>query len=134
MSATRSPASTDDIVARAGRWLIAKVWLGCVLSAAWATGQHFGWPHALLTVAAVVGAVAMFLTALWLPAWTLHHRLDIPFVDVSLRVVVWAGLAACVLSLFVSYPAVGAVAGALLLHTAWLTVRHRLEPLLQGLR
>lgn len=134
MSAEPAAAlGVDDVVARAGRWLIAKVWLGCVLSAGYAVGRHFGWPEALLTGAGVLGAVALSMMTLWLPGWTTHHTVGVPLVDVALRVAVWAGLTACVVSLLIGRPAVGAVAGALLINTAVTTFRPRCRPLLRRL-
>jgi len=124
-------AAVDDMLARAGRWLLAKVWLGCVLSGAYAVGRHFGWPQALLTTAAVLGAVALSLAAWWLPLWTIHSTTGIAVVDVSLRIIVWGSLAACVVALLIGMPGVGAVAGALLISTATRTFHPKLKPLLR---
>jgi len=124
-------AAVDDMLARAGRWLLAKVWLGCVLSGAYALGRHFGWPQALLTIAAVLGAVALSLAAWWLPLWTTHSTTGIAVVDVSLRIIVWGSLAACVVALLIGMPGVGAVAGALLISTATRTFHPKLKPLLR---
>jgi hypothetical protein len=114
----------DDVLMRAGRWLLAKVWLGCLLSGGYAAGRHFGWPQALLTVVALAGAVALAVVVAWLPAWTRDRPTGTP-VDVGLRAVVWAGLAAGVCALLIGAPAVGTVAGALLLSTAWHTFHRR---------
>jgi hypothetical protein len=114
----------DDVLMRVGRWLLAKVWLGCLLSGGYAAGRHFGWPQALLTVVALAGAVALAVVVAWLPAWTRDRPTGTP-VDVGLRAVVWAGLAAGVCALLIGAPAVGMVAGALLLSTAWHTFHRR---------
>jgi hypothetical protein len=115
----------DDVLARLGRWLLAKVWLGCLLSGGYALGRHFGWPQALLTVAACIGAVALALAVAWLPVWTRERPSGIVVVDVGLRAIVWAGLVLSVLALLIGMPQVGAVAGALLLSTAWRTFGRR---------
>ncbi|GGM23063.1 hypothetical protein GCM10007977_025350 [Dactylosporangium sucinum] len=101
--------------------MITKVWFGCVLSAGYALGHHFGWPEALLTSAATVGALLLGVAALVLPQWTTEHErygVGIPVVDIAMRVVVWLGLATCVVSLLIAVPAAGAAGGALWLSTA----------------
>jgi len=123
--------STDEVLARAGRWLLAKVWLGCVLSGAYAAGRHFGWPQALLTTAGVLGALALSLASWWLPLWTARSSTGIAIVDTGLRIVVWGSLAACVVALLIGMPAVGAVAGALLISTAARTFHPKFKPLLR---
>jgi len=123
--------STDEVLARAGRWLLAKVWLGCVLSGAYAAGRHFGWPQALLTTAGVLGALALSLASWWLPLWTARSSTGIAIIDTGLRIVVWGSLAACVVALLIGMPAVGAVAGALLISTAARTFHPNFKPLLR---
>jgi hypothetical protein len=122
-------AKSDDLLARAGRWVFAKVWLGCLLSGLYAFTRHIGWPEALVILCAALGAVGLAVGSHWLPFWTHGHLTGIALVDVSARIVVWAGLVVAVICLLVSAPAVGAVAGALLLTTAWRTfARVRPEP------
>jgi hypothetical protein len=129
---TAAPAiSADDVVARMGRWVLAKVWLGCMLCGAYALGRHFGWPQAVLTTAAVLGAMTLALAAWWLPHWTARATTGVAIVDVGLRVIVWGGLAACVVALLIGMPAVGAVAAALLINTAARTFHPHLAPLLR---
>jgi len=129
---TAAPAvSADDVLARMGRWVLAKVWLGCLLSGAYALGRHFGWPQALLTTAAVLGALTLSLAAWWLPLWTARATTGVAVVDVCLRVGVWGGLAVCVVALLIGMPAVGAVAAALLINTAARTFHPRIAPLLR---
>ncbi|TQS43060.1 hypothetical protein [Cryptosporangium phraense] len=111
----------DDLLGRAGRWLLAKIWFGCVFSGFYALSRHFAWPDALVSIAAALGALGLAVAAYWLPIWTREYTTGIRFVDVTIRVVVWLGLVAAVVSLLVGEPAVGLVAGALLLTTAWRT-------------
>src|SRR5215218_8391507 len=86
---TASPSvSADDVLARMGRWVLAKVWLGCLLSGAYAIGRHFGWPQAVLTTAAVLGALALALATWWLPLWTTCSTTGIAVIDGLLRVAV----------------------------------------------
>ncbi|MFI5959495.1 hypothetical protein [Cryptosporangium sp. NPDC051539] len=118
---TQSWQAPGDLLDRAGRWLAAKVWLGCLLSGLFALGRHFGWPEALVSAMAALGALGLAVAAVWLPVWTREYRIGIPVVDIGLRLIVWAGLAAAVVSLLIGDPAVGTVAGALLLSTAWRT-------------
>lgn len=118
---TTASATGDDVLLRVGRWVVTKVWLGCVLSAGYAIGRQFGWPELLLTAAATAGAVFLALAALVLPGWTVdHHRygVGITVIDVGVRLVVWLGLTSCAVSLLIGQPAVGSVAGALWLTTA----------------
>jgi hypothetical protein len=125
MTARETTAPPDATVpARFGRWLLAKVWLGCLLSAVYAVGRHFGLPQALQSVAALFGALALALAVTWLPIWTRERPTGIAVVDVGLRAIVWAGLVLSVLALLIGTPQVGAVAGALLLSTAWRTFGH----------
>ena len=129
---TAAPAvSADYVLARMGRWVLAKVWLGCLLSGAYALGRHFGWPQALLTTAAVLGALTLSLAAWWLPLWTARATTGVAVVDVGLRIGVWGGLTVCVVALLIGMPAVGAVAAALLINTAARTFRPRITPLLR---
>lgn len=119
---TTDPADEGDaLLNRAGRWVFAKVWLGCLLSGLYAFSRHIGWPEALVTLFAVLGAVGLALAAAWLPIWTREYAIGIAVVDIGVRVVVWTGLAVAVVSLLIGSPAVGAVAGGLLLSTAWRT-------------
>ncbi|MBB4744685.1 ABC-type phosphate transport system permease subunit [Actinoplanes octamycinicus] len=124
----------DDPLVRFGRWALAKVWLGCVLSGGYALGRHYHWPQAFLTAAAVLGAVAIALTCSFLPIWTRHRPSGIPVVDVGLRVMVWGGLVASVLALLIGTPAVGMVAAALLLNTAAQSFGDPFAPFLRRLR
>jgi hypothetical protein len=120
LAATAS-ATGNDPVLRVARWVIMKVWLGCVLSAGYAVGHRYGWPEVVLTIWAVLGALMLSLATAVLPAWTIGFReygVGIAVVDVTLRVLVWLGLSTCVVSLLISAPAVGTVAGALWLNTA----------------
>jgi hypothetical protein len=118
---TGPDAKSDDLLGRAGRWVFAKVWLGCLLSGLYAFTRSIGWPEALVSVFAALGAVALAVASSWLPFWTHEHLTGILLVDVTIRTVVWAGLVVAVICLLVGAPAVGAVAGALLLSTAWRT-------------
>ena len=43
--------TSDDLVVRFGRWALAKVWFGVVLSGGYALGRHFHWPQAFLVTA-----------------------------------------------------------------------------------
>ncbi|GIF14375.1 hypothetical protein [Actinoplanes teichomyceticus] len=123
----------DDPLVRFGRWALAKVWLGCVLSGGYALGRHYHWPQAFLTCAAMLGAVALALASSFLPIWTRQRPSGIPVVDVGLRVMVWAGLAGSVAALLIALPAVGMVAAALLFTTAARTFRDPFGPLLRRL-
>jgi hypothetical protein len=123
----------DDPLVRFGRWALAKVWFGCVISGGYALCRHYHWPQALLTVAAVLGAVALALATSFLPIWTRHRPSGIPVVDVGLRVMVWGGLAASVIALLIGVPAVGMVAAALLLNTAARTFKDPFVPFLRRL-
>ena len=122
---TRSPTASetgdDDLFERAGRWLLAKVWLGCVLSGVYAFTRTVGWPDLVVTLAAALGAVGLAMVALWLPVWTHEYRFGTGLWDVGARVVVWLGLVVAVGSLLLGEPAAGAGAGALLVTTAWRT-------------
>ncbi|WP_035855009.1 hypothetical protein [Cryptosporangium arvum] len=112
---------SDDLVGRAGRWVFAKVWLGCLLSGLYAFTRHIGWPEAVVIMFAVFGAIFLAVASVWLPFWTRGHLTGIALLDVAARIVVWLGLIVAVVCLLVGSPAVGAVAGALLLTTAWRT-------------
>jgi hypothetical protein len=125
---TTAGPTVDDMLTRAGRWVLAKVWLGCMLSGAYALGRHFGWPQALLTVTAGLGALVLAVAVAWLPLWTHDRPSGVALVDVGLRVLVWAGLAGSVVALLIGVPAVGTAAGALLLVTAWHTFRRPSPP------
>ncbi|BCJ40574.1 hypothetical protein GCM10010168_80920 [Actinoplanes ianthinogenes] len=124
----------DDPLVRFGRWALAKVWFGGVVSGAYALGRHYHWPQAFLTAAAVLGAVAIALTCSFLPIWTRHRPSGIPVVDVGLRVMVWGGLVASVIALLIGTPAVGMVAAALLLTTAAQTFGDPFVPFLHRLQ
>jgi hypothetical protein len=126
--------ATDDPLIRLGRWALAKVWFGVVLSAGWALGRHFDWPQVFLTTAAVLGAVTLALASSFLPVWTRQRPSGIPVADVGLRVMVWGGLVISVIALLVAMPAVGMVAAALLLNTAARTFGDPFAPLLRRLR
>lgn len=129
---TAAPAlSADDVLARMGRWVLAKVWLGCLLSGAYALGRHFGWPQAFLTTAAVLGALTLSLAAWWLPLWTARATTGVAVIDVGLRIGVWGSLAVCVVALLIGMPAVGAVAAALLINTAARAFGSRITSLLR---
>ncbi|MFG1922070.1 hypothetical protein [Cryptosporangium sp. NPDC048952] len=118
----------DDLLGRAGRWVFAKVWFGCLLSGLYAFSSHIGWPQAVVILFAVLGAVCLAVTSLWLPYWTRGHLTGVVVVvDVAVRIVVWAGLVVTVVCLLVGDPAVGAVAGALLVNTAWRTFGEKPE-------
>ena len=118
---TTADTKGDDLLMRAGRWVFAKVWLGCLLSGLYAFTRHIGWPEALVILFAALGAVGLAVASSWLSVWTHEHLTGIALLDVAIRVVVWFGLVVAVACLLVSAPAVGAVAGALLLTTAWRT-------------
>ena len=124
----------DDPLIRVGRWALAKVWFGVVVSGGYALGRHFDWPQAFLTAAAVLGAVALALASSFLPIWTRQRPSGIPVADVGLRVMVWGGLVLSVLALLVGTPAVGMVAAALLLSTAARTFGDPFAPFLRRLR
>src|SRR4051794_9241222 len=94
----------DDVLLRMGRWLLVKVWVGCLLSGAYAIGRHFGWPHVLLTLAAVVGAVVLALTVTWLPIWTRERSWGVAPLDIGLRALVWLGLLTAVVGLLIGNP------------------------------
>lgn len=118
---TASESTDDDLLGRAGRWVFAKVWLGCLLSGLYAFSRHIGWPQVVVVLFAVLGAVTLALASLWLPFWTRGHFTGIALFDIAARIMVWAGLVVAVVCLLLGDPAVGAVAGALLLTTAWRT-------------
>lgn len=126
--------ASDDPLIRFGRWALAKVWFGVILSSGWALGSHFDWPQAFRTAAAVLGAVALALASSFLPLWTRERPSGIPVVDVGLRVLVWGGLVISVIALLVGLPAVGMVSAALLLNTAARTFGDPFAPLLRRLR
>ncbi|MEV6342535.1 hypothetical protein [Actinoplanes sp. NPDC051851] len=111
-------ADLDDPLVRFGRWAVAKAWVGCVLSGGYFLGRHYHWPQAFLTMAAVLGAVALALAASVLPVWTRQRPSGIPVADVGLRVIVWSGLVAAVTGLLIGAPGIGMMAAALLLSTA----------------
>lgn len=120
LATTASATGDGDLLLRLARWVITKVWLGCVLSAAYAVGHRFGWPELVLTLAATVGAIVLCLASLGLPRWTTEHwqyGVGISVIDIGLRVLVWLGLTTCVVSLLVAVPAAGAAGGALWLNT-----------------
>lgn len=123
----------DDPLVRVGRWALAKVWFGVVVSGGYALGQHFDWPQAFLTAAAVLGAVALALASSFLPIWTRQRPSGIPVADVGLRVMVWGGLLVAVIALLVGAPTVGMVAAALLLSTAARTFGDPFVPFLRRL-
>ncbi|MEV6300231.1 hypothetical protein AB0M02_12580 [Actinoplanes sp. NPDC051861] len=124
----------DDLVVRFGRWALAKVWFGVVLSGGYALGRHFHWPQAFLVGAAVLGAVALALASSFLPVWTRERPSGIPVADIGLRVMVWSGLAGSVVAMLIGMPAVGMVALALLLNTAARTFGDPFLPFLRRLR
>ncbi|GIF36756.1 hypothetical protein [Actinoplanes xinjiangensis] len=126
--------ATEDPLIRVGRWALAKVWFGVVLSGGWVLGRHFDWPQAFLTAAAVLGAVTLALASSFLPVWTRQRPSGIPVADVGLRVMVWGGLVVSVIALLVGMPAVGMVSAALLLNTAARTFGDPFAPLLRRLR
>ncbi|KUL22327.1 hypothetical protein [Actinoplanes awajinensis] len=111
----------DEALGGAARWLLRRVWAVCVLSGAYVTGHHLGWPRTALTVAAILGAVAVAAAVVLLPTWSRERPTGVPLLDVGLRLVVWTGIAVGVLALLVSEPALGAAAGALLLTAVWRT-------------
>ena len=124
----------DDPLVRIGRWALAKVWFGVIVSGGYALGRHFDWPQAFLTTAAVLGAVALAMASSFLPVWTQQRPSGIPVADVGLRVMVWGGLTVSVIALLVGMPAVGMVAAALLFNTASRTFGDPFAPLLRRLR
>lgn len=124
----------QDPLVRLGRWALAKVWFGVLLSAAWALGRHFHWPQALLTAAAALGAVGLALASSFLPIWTRQRPSGIPVADIGLRVMVWGGLTVSATALLVVEPAVGMVVAALLLSTAARTFGDPFGPFLRRLR
>ncbi|GAA4967077.1 hypothetical protein [Actinoplanes utahensis] len=124
----------DDVLFRLGRWAIAKIWFGVVVSGAYAIGLHFDWPRMFLTAAAVLGAVALALASSFLPVWTRARPSGIPVADIGLRVMVWGGLSAVAGALLVGMPSVGMVAAALLLTTAARTFGDPFAPVLRRLR
>ncbi|GAA0462877.1 hypothetical protein Aca07nite_76400 [Actinoplanes capillaceus] len=125
---------SHDPLVRVGRWALAKVWFGVVLSGGYALGRHYDWPQAFLTAAAVLGAVALALASSFLPIWTRQRPSGIPVADVGLRVMVWGGLTGSVIALLLGMPAVGMVAAALLLNTAARTFGDPFAPFLRRLR
>lgn len=125
---------SDDVLVRFGRWALAKVWFGVVVSGGWAIGQHYEWSRVFLTVAAVLGAVALALASSFLPVWTRQRPSGIPVADVGLRVMVWGGLVIAVIALLIGMPAIGMVAAALLLNTAARTFGDPFAPFLRRLR
>ncbi|WP_436529808.1 hypothetical protein [Actinoplanes sp. HUAS TT8] len=126
-------ADFDDPLFRLGRWALAKVWFGCVVSGGYTLGRHYHWPQAFLTSAAVLGAVALALACSFLPIWTRQRPSGIPVVDVGLRVMVWGGLVATVIALLIGTPAVGMVAAALLFSTAARTFKDPFVPFIRRL-
>lgn len=114
-------AKSDDLLERAGRWVFAKVWFGCLLSGLYAFTRHIGWPEALVSTLAGLGAVGLAVASWWLPVWTRAHTSGIALLDIGVRAAVWGGLVIAVLCLLVGAPAVGMVAGALILSAAWQT-------------
>ncbi|MFC4071190.1 hypothetical protein [Actinoplanes subglobosus] len=126
--------ATDDPLIRFGRWALAKVWFGVMLSGGYALGRHYDWPQVFLTAAAVLGAVTLALASSFLPVWTRQRPSGIPVADVGLRVMVWGGLVVAVIALLVGMPSVGMVSAALLLNTAARTFGDPFAPLLRRLR
>ncbi len=127
-------ADVDDPLFRLGRWALAKVWFGGVVSGAYALGRHYHWPQVFLSGAAVLGAVGLALACSFLPVWTRQRPSGIPVVDVGLRVMVWGGLVLSVAALLIGMPGVGMVAAALLFSTAARTFRDPFAPFLRRLR
>ncbi|SDS11393.1 hypothetical protein [Actinoplanes derwentensis] len=125
---------TDDVLVRFGRWALAKIWFGVLVSGAWAIGQHYHWSQAFLTVAAVLGALALALASSFLPVWTRQRPSGISVADVGLRVMVWGGLIIGVIALLIGMPAIGMVAAALLLNTAARTFGDPFGPFLRRLQ
>jgi hypothetical protein len=128
------PATESDVLARAGRWALGKVFFGCLLSGAYAVGRHYDWSQAFLSIAAVLGAIGLTLVASFLPIWTRQRPSGIPVADVGLRVMVWGGLTGSVIALLIGFPMVGMVAAALLLTTAARTFGDPFAPFLHRLR
>ncbi len=104
---------------RAARWLLGKVWAVCVLAAAFAVSDRFGWPAGARTVAGILGALAVAAAVAWLPRWTAERPTGVPGLDTVLRGVVWSALVLGVVVLLAVTPALGAAAGALLLTAVW---------------
>ena len=127
-------SGSDDILARFARWLFSKVWFGSILSAIAAWGNHFGWPQAVQTAAAVFGAVALAVTAWWLPYWTRQQTDHWPAIGRLVKLAVWLAVASCAGSLLISHPAVGCLATALLLRAAGDAFGHRLDPIWRRMR
>jgi hypothetical protein len=127
-------ADFEDPLVRLGRWTLAQVWFGGVVSGGYALGRHYHWPQVFVTFAAVLGAIALALAGSFLPIWTRHRPSGIPFVDIGLRVMVWGGLVASVVALLIGRPAVGMVAAALLFSTAARTFKDPFVPFLRRLR
>lgn len=127
-------ADVDDPLFRLGRWALAKVWFGGVVSGAFALGRHYHWPQAFLTFAAILGAIGLALVCSFLPLWTRQRPSGIPVVDVGLRVLVWGGLVVAVIALLLGLPAVGMTAAALLFTTAARTFKDPFVPFLRRLQ
>lgn len=125
-----APVSQDSATAKILRWVMSKVWFGAVLSSLWAVGDHYGWPQAILTAMAAIGAVGLAVMVVYLPVWTAHWSTGARPVDFAAKTIVWLGVAAPVAALLIGQPAVGAPAGALLLITAGRTFGRHLNPLL----
>jgi hypothetical protein len=130
LTTAATPVSRDSALAKILRWIAGKVWFGAVLSSAWAVGDHYGWPEAILTAMATLGAVGLAVTVVYLPVWTEHWTTGARPVDFAAKTIVWLGVTAPVAALLIGQPAVGAPAGALLLITAGRTFGRHLNPLL----
>jgi hypothetical protein len=129
-----SAINNEDVLVRAGRWALGKVFFGVLLSGAYAVGRHYDWSQAFLSLAAVLGAVGLALVASFLPIWTRQRPSGIPVADVGLRVMVWGGLTGSVIALLIGFPMIGMVAAALLLNTAARTFGDPFAPFLNRLR
>ncbi|GAA2864264.1 hypothetical protein Acy02nite_71790 [Actinoplanes cyaneus] len=107
---------------RAARWLLGKVWAVCVVAAAFAASDRFGWPPVARTAAGILGALAVAAAVAWLPRWSTERPTGVPGLDTVLRAVVWSALVLGVVVLLAVTPALGAAAGALLLTAVWRTL------------
>lgn len=131
---TAAAGGQDTLLARAARWIIGKIWFGCVLSGIYYAGQHYGWPEFVQTIIATVGAVALALVSVYLPVWTRTWTTGARPLDLGIKWAVWLGLFVPVGGLLVGSPATGACALALLLVSLGRTFQDRLGPAMRGLR
>ncbi len=116
------------------RALVSKSYVSIIVGALWYGGQRITWPDPariageLLTVAAVAGLAHFFVY------WTRHLGDGIRFVEVTMRILMWAGLLTAVVLWMIAEPRVGILGGAFVAYMAGDSWREQLTALFRRLR